>query len=41
MTKEKDFSNVIDPWLDYEDLIEIQFSRHGTLSNYKKDLFSV
>ena len=39
MIKEKNFSNVTDPWVDYEDVIGIPESRVATLNRYRKILF--
>ena len=39
MTKEKDFSNITDPWIDYEDVIGIPESRVVTLNRYRQILF--
>ena len=39
MTKEKDFSNITDPWIDYKDVIGIPESRMATLNHYRQILF--
>ena len=39
MTKEKDFSNITDPWIDYKDVIGIPESRTATLNRYRQMLF--
>ena len=39
MTKEKDFSNITDPWIDYKNVTGIPESRVATLNRYRQILF--
>ena len=39
MIKEKDFSNITDPWIDHKDVVGISESRMATLNRYRQMLF--